>query len=336
MSVLVVSDLHLSANARDEYRFTFMQRLKAEAKKHSALIVNGDITEEKDRHTSVLVNRIADTFASIARSTVIIFNKGNHDYTDVDHPFFAFLQHIPNVQWVGQPERLGARDFFGIGDVWMFPHTADWKRDWKPYLAHARKSDFVLCHQTFEGTKMPNGHVTGNVPPDVFGDATVFSGDVHTPGYVGDVTYIGAPYTIDFGDDYDGRSLVIDDKRNWHWAEYMGPQKRLIDLSADMDDQVAFDAVARCSPGDIVKVRVHITSGNRGAWADVRKIIEKWGETQECVLHSVVPIIEKGRIKSTSKSYAHKSDDQLLATFAKARGIDKLTRRVGEILMQKV
>jgi predicted nucleic acid-binding protein len=94
--------------------------------------------------------------------------------------------------------------------------------------------------------------------------------------------------------------------------------------------------VERCRPGDIVKVRVRITSGNRGAWPDVRKVIEKWGEKGECVLHSVVPIIEKGHIKSSAKSYARKSDDELMAAFAKARGLDKLTRRVGEILMQKV
>jgi hypothetical protein len=341
MSVLVVSDLHLSANPRDEYRFKFMKRLRSEATKHRALIVNGDITEEKDRHTSVLVNRIVDVFASIAKETQIVFNVGNHDYTDIDHPFFAFLGHLPNVTFIRKPSPnaggAGSVDW-GIGYVMFLPHTMNWKRDWKDHLKQARKSDYVFCHQTFEGTKMPNGHVKGNVPNDLFGSAAVFAGDVHTPGKVGRVNYIGAPYTVDFGDDYDGRSLIIDDIRGWHWAEYWGPQKRLIEFSADMDDQVAFDMVERCRPGDIVKVRVHITSGNRSAWPTIRKLVEKWAahKDHQFVIHSVTPIIEKGRLKSTSKSYARKSDQELLDAFAKARGIDKLTKRVGEILMQKV
>jgi predicted phosphodiesterase len=333
MSVLVVSDLHLSANTRDEYRFKLMKWLRREAKHHELLIVNGDITEEKDRHTSVLVNRIVDEFAAIAKHTPIVFNRGNHDYTDVDNPFFAFMGHIPRVDWFHKISYVNTT----VGNICVVPHTTNWKRDLSDQVRVARDCDYVLCHQTFAGTVLPGGRHVGDVPSNLFGDGPqVFSGDVHTPGCVGEIIYIGAPYTIDFGDSYDGRALIITSRTRYHFKEYHGPQKRLIELSADMDDKIAFDMVAQCRPGDIVKVRVHITSGNRSAWPEVRKVIEKWRETKECVLHSVVPIIEKGRLKSTSKSYARKSDDELLDAFAKARGLDKLTKRVGEILMQKV
>jgi hypothetical protein len=343
MSVLVVSDLHLTANTRDEYRFALMKRLRGEAKKHSAMIVNGDITEEKDRHASVLVNRIADEFAAIAKHTQLVINRGNHDYTDIDHPFFAFLRHIPAVVFVTEPTPnamgMGSVDW-GIGLNYIFPHTANWRRDWKQHLAAAREADYVFCHQTFKGTTIASGHMIGDVPPDVFGETPmVFSGDVHTPGAINShACYIGSPYTIDFGDNFDGRMLVIDSAKKYHWIEYWGPQKRLIDFSADMEDEVAFKMVERCNPGDIVKVRIHLTSGNRSAWPDIRKLVDKWAahKDHQYVVHSVVPIIEKGRLKASAKSYARKSDDELLTAFTKARGLDKLTRRVGEILMQKV
>jgi hypothetical protein len=148
MSVLVVSDLHLSANTRDEYRFKFMKRLRREATKHRALIVNGDITEEKDRHTSVLVNRIVDVFAAIAKETEIVFNMAITTTPTLINPFFAFMGHIPRVDWFHKISYVNTT----VGNICVVPHTTNWKRDLSDQVRVARDCDYVLCHQTFAGT----------------------------------------------------------------------------------------------------------------------------------------------------------------------------------------
>jgi hypothetical protein len=157
MSVLVVSDLHLSANPRDEYRFKLMKRLRREATKHhELLIVNGDITEEKDRHTSVLVNRIVDVFAAIAKADADRVQPWATTTTPtLINPFFAFLGHLPNVVVYSKPSHeMQVRQGHVCGNICCSCLTqrigsATWQDHLK--LRVARDCDYVLCHQTFAG-----------------------------------------------------------------------------------------------------------------------------------------------------------------------------------------
>jgi hypothetical protein len=336
MTALVTSDLHLTTNPRDAYRHDFMKALPAMIKGTGAegLIINGDLTEEKDRHPASLVNAIVGYIATCAKIVPVMINKGNHDYTDVDNPFFEFLHHVPNVSWINRP--MGMDLGLNIGFTYFFPHTSDWKRDWKDHMRGARKSDWVFAHQTFEGTRLQSGYAVGSIPTDVFRGARVLCGDVHIPKEMAEtITYIGAPYTVDFGDDYQGRVLLVD-KHGYQSIPYTGRQKRFVEFAADSNDKLVQKRVNTFRTGDIVKVRVRLTSGNRKAWPDVRRMVQEWAHDQLYELHSVVPVIEKVSLKATAKTFTHKSDTQLLETFSRAKGLDPTTFKLGSILMRKV
>jgi DNA repair exonuclease SbcCD nuclease subunit len=306
----------------------------------TGLIINGDLTEEKDRHPAWLVNRIVGYVATCAQICPVYINKGNHDYTDIDNPFFAFLAHLPNVAWINRPTPNGVIGTvnLGIGLTYFFPHTTNYKKDWSAdMLKTARKADWVFAHQTFADTEMQSGHVAGNIPRDIFGDARVLTGDVHIPRKLTPtVDYIGAPYTIDFGDDYQGRVLEVD-RKGFKAIPYTGRQKRLVDISANSNDELLLKHLNKFRIGDIVKVRVTLTSGNRKVWPEVRNSVKEWAEEMKYELHSVVPVMEKGTsIKSTAKTYSKKSDSELLEKYAGNKGLDRPTRKVGEIIMRKV
>ena len=96
--------------------------------------------------------------------------------------------------------------------------------------------------------------------------AKVYSGDIHTPQKAGPVTYVGAPYLVDFGDDYAPRVIVLDGNKEIS-VPVPGPQKRLIIWG---DNQL--DA----KPGDILKIRVHFTPKDSGSWWNVRDDINAW------------------------------------------------------------
>lgn len=183
---------------------------------------------------------------------------------------------------------------------------------------------------------MESGHVAGTVPRDLFGGANVLCGDVHRPHKLTNtITYIGAPYTVDFGDDYAGRLLAVYDG-GYKSIHYLGRQKRFVELSANSSDVLVLKHLEKFRIGDIVKVRVRMHSGNRSAWPDVRRMVKEWADEMKYELHSVVPVIEKGAMKTTHKTHAQRSDAQLLDTYAKNKGLDAPTKKLGRILMRKV
>jgi hypothetical protein len=213
--ILCLSDPHLTENSRDQYRHNFMHDLLGiiDRRKPDAVAILGDLTEEKDRHSAKLVNQIVGELGDIAAVMPLLMLMGNHDYRNEGHPFFAFTRHIPNVAWVDKvstsielPE-----EFRAIFDGCLFlPHTLDYERDWAG--VDFQDFRFIFAHNTFAGA-ISNGRALDGVPAGIFPDnARVLSGDIHTPQKIGPVTYIGAPYTIDFGDDYDPRLMMVQDR----------------------------------------------------------------------------------------------------------------------------
>jgi hypothetical protein len=227
VKVLVTADLHLSANPRDAYRFKFMDRIPRLIEKYEVgmLLVLGDLTEMKDYHGSELVNKIAGYFKSYADMIPVVISRGNHDGTDPNNPFYQFLQHIKGITWINNPtEDLGE----GIGPAMYLPHTSNYKKDWANI--NFDKYRWVFAHNTFKGAQGGFGHILDGIPIDVFpADARVISGDIHVPQKIGPVRYVGAPYRIDFGDQYQPRVLLLEGDKLTS-IKLGGPQKQLIDM----------------------------------------------------------------------------------------------------------
>lgn len=322
MPTLITADLHLSDNPRDAYRHQFIPRLIRLIKKYEVdtLLILGDLTEEKDRHSAWLVNAVVDHMYALAQVARVVILRGNHDYVRADTPFYAFLRHIENITWINNPTTVGP-------DLYL-PHTTDYDKDWEDVSLDKRR--YIFAHNTFQGADVDYGRRLDGIALSTFPpDAHVISGDIHIPQQLGCVTYVGAPYTVDFGDDYEPRVLLLD-RNGMKTIKLHGPQKVLIEIS----DMKLLDTVT-LNPGDVLKVRVRIAPEDYASWAAMRREIEAWGETEGYTVYSVHPIVVKGREPKPKAKVVVRDDAEVLRAYAAQRGIDKNTLAVGLELLEQ-
>ena len=340
---LVTADVHFSDNPRDEYRFKFLEEwLPRAVIEHDVkrLLILGDICEAKDAHRARLVNRIVDGLVVIAEDADVILMKGNHDYLSEDAPFFRFTQHLPRVRWINQPTRLKLR---GLGVCMFLPHTNDCENDWRDLAPGTH--DWTFCHQTFDGADVGHGHTMAGISRDVFArKSRVISGDIHVPQKLGSVTYTGAPYTVDFGDDYEPRVLLLSGDEMTS-VPVEGPQKKLVTVRG-RDPVKALNlggdhplgaALPTINASDVVKVRVELDSEQGVERAQVRREIREWGEHNHVNVHTVQIIMdESARHERAVEPLEQRSDDELVRAYAKRQGLNKTTLKVGLKLMGEV
>ena len=334
MRALVIADLHLSAKARDAYRFEVMAYVATLIEKHKAdyLIILGDLTEEKDFHPAPLVNDVVDIVHSFSQFCEVLVLRGNHDYTRDDFPFFRFLRRLKRVRWINSVSRID----LGQADCLFLPHTRDYKKDWVK-LPHIEEIQFVFAHNTFEGATTEHGKKLSGIPTDVFGDdATIISGDIHTPQTLGPVTYVGAPYTVDFGDDYEPRALLINwfDHRDFKVVgiPLPGPQKRLLDF----DTSVIGHMEPEFNKGDIVKARVKLALNEQANWLTIRNKVRKELTDLGAVVHMVQPITtEKTKGSVKVRHVQIKSDDAVVREYGKQVKVPEATLKVGLGFLEK-
>lgn len=340
MTVLVTADLHLSDNVRDDYRHQFMRKLPAVLRRHNVdlLLILGDLTEEKDRHGAWLVNQVASHIQALTKVCPVIINRGNHDYVDAENPFYEWLGRFKGVTWVNVPtpaQTLSTPLKTHLGHALFLPHTADWRMDWIKLNFGAY--DRIFAHNTFAGATSDSGRVLEGIPADVFPKGQypqVISGDVHTPQRFGQIRYVGAPYTVDFGDAYEPRMILLDSDGRLKSLRCKGPQKRLVTLADGLD--VSQDT-RPLQPGDILKVRVKLEPREHADWPQMKDEIRAWAKKKGYVLHVVQAVMDRtarlsgGGIKRLQPK---RTDDDLLDEYAKARDVDEATRKTGRKLMR--
>jgi len=191
-----------------------MNRLKRKVVDHGVkyLFILGDLTHDKDRHSSELVNRISDTLFSLAQKIPIFILKGNHDYIDPENPFMRFLDKMEGISFVSSPLILEIEG----KDLLFLPHTRDPITEWKDLDYTGIHSIFI--HQSVDGAVASNGMKLEGFPRHFFRDlgfkGRVFSGDIHVPQTVGGITYVGTPYAVHFGDVFNPRIMLLDVKKN--------------------------------------------------------------------------------------------------------------------------
>lgn len=342
MNTLLTADLHLNSNPRDEYRHTFVRGLAEFARKLRCgrIIILGDLTDEKDCHSAELVNRIVGYLYDMGQQCEVIILRGNHDCVDPTMPFFKFVHMIENVRWINDMDSFG---LVGLGLCTFLPHTRDHERDWKkfswaPYQRDPERG-WIFCHNTFDGSDAGGGRRLRGIPTSVFPKhATVVSGDVHVPQINEQVVYVGAPYTINFGDEYKPRVLMLGtttgQKTQMQSIPVPGVQKRLIQIKAGHYGREKW--LKRLNDGDILKIKVKLAADDYSNWPQIQRDVRKWGEELNCVVHSVVPVKASAtlRVKKTPTGVEHASDAELLEKYAKRRNVPADVLRTGLKLME--
>lgn len=338
MPVLVTADIHLSDNPRDAYRHRFMDKLATLIDRHivDAIVVLGDLTEEKDRHSASLTNQVVSHLVKWAELCNVVLLRGNHDALDPSVPFFKFSEHIEGITWVNVPtDNIGAWPS-QLGKALFLPYTSNYKRDWATF--DFTEYNWIFCHNMFTGAAIGNGRTGEGIPIDVFKGtrATVIAGDVHIPQQVGDsrIHYVGAPYTVDFGDSYKPRVFVLS-PNEYRSIPVSGPQKRLVEITS-VGDLESREVLRHLSEGDILKVRVSIAPSDHAKWSEIQQAVRKWAAGHEFVINAVQPnIVHSERPSARRKLRSATSDEELIDGYAKLRAIDAVTVKVGKRLMEE-
>jgi len=209
MDDIVIADLHLTDKQQDEYRWHSLLNLHRTITRPQAIgriIVLGDITENKDRHSEELVNRIVALFilwCNQFRNANVIILAGNHCGITSQRAFFRFLIHFDRIQYITEPINVD-------GELFL-PHTRN-EHDWDSYRPFDSRYKTIYMHQTVRGATAANSQTLDGMDANIFEDrkVPVYSGDVHTRQTIeGHIHYIGAPYPINFGDADGGTFLFI-------------------------------------------------------------------------------------------------------------------------------
>jgi predicted phosphodiesterase len=331
MKSLLTGDWHLNPNPRDAYRHKWQKELRELLSKHGIdyLFMLGDLTDEKDNHGSWLVNELVDDVYELTQIVkAVIFVEGNHDRSFKHNPYFRFLQRLERTFWVHTPTPLVDLGVKELGDVLLLPHTGNYKKDWKD--VDLKEWSCIFTHNTFKGAISESGEELRGIPLEVLPPhVPVFSGDVHVPQVLGpkkNLVYVGAPYTQKFGDTYQPRVIVLDSGRTpWYAINCTGPRKRLVQFSIkDMGD-----TQIDCEPGDILKVRVELGTGDYAQWSEIRALVYEWAAAEGYVIDTVSPTSQVRKVSVRRSVAAAKTDKELVGVYAKGQQLDDRTVQTG-------
>jgi len=208
--IILTTDPHFTDRPKDAYRLDLFRWLSKMIDKYKAdtIIFLGDMTVFKDNHSSKLVNSLVAGLEMLSQKAEVIIIKGNHDFMDIDLPFFYFLNAIPNIVFISSP---CMRKVGGV-DMLFLPHTKDIS-EWDMYIHMRHKPVYAFAHQTANQALASNGYLLDGISLDIFEALAevVFAGDIHVPQELGNVIHIGSPYTINFNDTFEPRCMVLDE-----------------------------------------------------------------------------------------------------------------------------
>lgn len=261
MTWLVTADLHLDSKPQHEYRWGIFDWMAKVQQKHcfSGCLILGDITDEKDCHSASLVNRMVEGLCKLEPPVYIL--KGNHDYIDRNNPYFGFLNCINGLEFITKPKEIDVR-------IAAIPHQPDQKsfdEAYKEVLWELEGEDIqmVLLHGLFDGAISETGQRLSGLKCPKFDAPLVLAGDVHAPQQVGQITYVGAPYRVRFGDAYNPRVLHLDGAYNLSDLKYPCPSK--ISLCIRSANELLS---ANIRKGDQVKITIELAQEEAVQWAE--------------------------------------------------------------------
>lgn len=341
--MLIVTDLHCTDRERDEYRWELFPWLAAQAEETESeeILVLGDLTDSKDGHSAALVNRIIENLLSLPAKVYVL--KGNHDYIDEGKPFFNFM-NFHNLRFISEPTILELE----VGDVLMLPHTRAPSEEWAELelLTIDPQYSLICCHQTFDGADAGGGfRLQGGISSNFFSktleiDTPVIAGDIHVPQTIGDVTYVGTPYPVNFGDSHEPRALEV--------FEMMGGKLEMSSIAVPSIKKVSATITHMhelhdlgLRPGDQLKLKVRLPRTDFHLWDKIKADTSELLRVQGVLLHSIsLETIEARRDqpsfskKKMNKAKSISSDPQgTLKAFCAHRGFSEGSEWAGEDIL---
>ena len=220
------------------------QAIKHAEALHVPLIVAGDLHDTKGAMRAECVNAMLETFSEARCQTYVMV--GNHDrINEKDKPHaLAFLGHLVNV--VSSP--------INIHGLFLIPYDES-PSSLSATLKQASPGSTLIMHAGVRDAYM--GHYTqdkSSLPKEAFEQFRVISGHYHRRQEVGTVSYIGNPYTLNFGE-------ALDPPKGFQVPNTDGP---LTHVPTNLRKHILVEwkvgewpgCLPNYRPGDLVKARV--------------------------------------------------------------------------------
>lgn len=288
---LLTADLHLTDNSADEYRWNVFEHIMQAIIQYKIdeVFILGDIVDRKDRHSSKLVNRLVEQLIMVAsRVNWLYILRGNHDTPLHPPAFWEFLGEChENIQYITKPE------INTLSRTALLPFSPNPIEDWKDL--DFKKVNVAFLHATITGATENGIRFTNNNFPDLPRNISIYSGDIHTPQVVGNLTYVGAPHPVKFGDDYPCRMLVLNDKYEIEVEiKLTTMQKRIIEINS-VKDLEKLDV----RHGDQVRVKFNLDAKDVNNWGNFQTSISEWATNKHVMVVSTDAIIQNKSDKSS-------------------------------------
>ena len=286
LPALITTDLHLTVNPRDAYRWKLFPWLATQCKRHrvKTLLILGDLTDAKDYHSAELVNTVAENISRCAEFVdEMVILMGNHDYLKGGSPFFDFLNLHPKIRFITKPVDDTGSGKLDEVKVLYLPHSKSPVDDWAK--AYMKTYEMIFMHQTVNGSIVSNGQaMTSSLPAEfgLRGAQRIYSGDIHVPQVIGDVVYVGSPYPVHFGDTFNPRCILLEKDALPRDINFYTIQRMTLDIEevADLNEVSLYE-------GDQIKVRVHLGAADRVTWDQIRREVSDWAKKKEVELVSL-------------------------------------------------
>lgn len=316
-----MSDLHLTSNERDEYRWGLFPWVREQGA--ARLLILGDLTDAKDYHPAQLVNRLVSELEQTAELMEVHIVRGNHDGIDPEWPYFRFLNAIPNIYFYHEPSYLCEEP-----RVLVLPHTRDYEGDWGDLDLGA---EVILLHATVQGAQAEAGGSLSGIPAGLFHEAElVLAGDVHVPQKVGKVEYVGAPYPIRFGDKFRTRAIYFN-KQGKREARHFETLQRL-SLVLDSPEQLNPKTMRE---GDQYKIKMLLDKASALDWTKVKQAVrDKCKQAKVDLISLDLERKPEGKVVSLKKRAGSSAPSETLDRYCDQKGVTPLLRETGQALLK--
>jgi Calcineurin-like phosphoesterase len=330
MVPLLLTDLHLDDNPDNEYRWLIIEQVLQAIIQHrvDVVFILGDTVDRKDHHSAAFVNRLIPELLKLAARAAVVILRGNHDTPLHGPAFWEFLGYIEGLSYVTQPMPWHLFDN-DKPDLLLLPFAADPKEAWHGIRMSQYRALFM--HATVSGAVVENGIVMENSKfPILPRSCRIYSGDVHVPQTVGNITYVGAPHPIKFGDKYPCRMLLLDE----HFGIKLelplhSLRKVMLDISS-----VEELRHLRLRHGDQVKIRFKCAADNVAKWGAVESTIAQWAADHGVIIAGTEILVDS--LHDGRAADPEQPPEQILRDYAAHEAVPEELLAVGLTLLSEV
>lgn len=269
---VLISDVHFSLSTLELADKAFRTAIDKAAELGVPLIDCGDLTNDKAIIRAEVANRLLKTMDYAFNKQVFVYLLvGNHSLVNEKGKEHAlnFLECF-NVNIIDSPTSR-AVDVGGIyRDFHFIPYQSS-NEEFVKTLKTMHPGDLVIAHQGFKGAHMGD-YIQDNssVDPKDCEGYRIFSGHYHKHQTLGNITYVGNPYTLSFGEANDGPKgfLVLFDDGSFE-REILDLRRHVILEGTVHQDRVFLEDQPGINMSDIVWFKL------RGLKAELAKLDKK-------------------------------------------------------------